>query len=190
MSYSQFDDKPLGSKNPITSSINSPQPTNPSFSELKDNAYNSSKNTSNSVNCNIKSSYYVGKEKWTPVLSGTTTAGSFTYNRQIGWVSREGLVVDVWADMIWTSSGTAAGRLAIDLPYKVAKSGVWPFMGAVQTSTFGYGAGNTCLSILVEPDTFKGYFWGYGPSVVSTQLAVPAAGQIIFHIRYLGVQSE
>ena len=51
---------------------------------------------SDTINGNIKSSYLTQREKWTPILKGTTNSGSFTYSNAIGWVFRQGLLVDVW----------------------------------------------------------------------------------------------
>ena len=87
------------------------------------------------INGDIKSSYYLQRQQWTPILKGATTAGTFTYSHQIGWVFRQGLIVDVWFDILWTNQAGAAGNLYVELPYKVAVSDQKPFVGVLQTAT-------------------------------------------------------
>lgn len=138
----------------------------------------------------IRGSCLIQKQQWIPTLSGSVNAGVFTYARQIAWIYRQGLIVDVWADVEWSNEGGATGSLYANLPYLVANSDGQPFQASVQTSTFAYGAGHTSIFILADPRSYKGYFWGSGTGVATAQLAVPHAGRVIFNIRYLGVQDE
>lgn len=142
------------------------------------------------VNGDIKASVYTQREKWTPVLDGATTSGTFTYANQIGWVYRQGLLTDIWFDIEWTAAGTAAGNLTLALPYKVAKSNGMPFSSALQTSTIAYGAGKTVLSINAIPDSYVAEIWGSGSGVATANISVAASGRLIGHLRYLGVQDE
>lgn len=142
------------------------------------------------INGDIRSNAFVQREQWTPVLKGSVTAGTFTYTQQVGWVFRQGLFVDVWFDIIWTANAGAAGNLYVELPYKVALSSGKPFVGPLQTATIAYGAGHTVLTINAIPNTFRGEIWASGSAVATANIAVAAAGQLIGHVRYLGVADE
>ncbi len=147
-------------------------------------------NLAQGVNGDIRASAYTQRNQWTPILNGTTTDGDFTYDHQIGWALRRGILVDAWFDIQWTASGTATGDLFIQLPYEVANSDEKPFSSALQTSTISYGAGRTVLSINVTPNTFRGEIWSSGSGVATANVAVAAAGQLIGHIRYIGKANE
>lgn len=139
---------------------------------------------------NIKSSFLQQRELWTPVLKGTAVSGTFTYGNQIGWVYRQGLMVDVWCDITWTAAGTAAGNLYLELPYLVANTTGYPFIGAVQYSGITLGAGNTNLFIDAVSDTYRGEFWQTGTGLANTNLGVLASGSLRLHLRYIGVRDE
>lgn len=147
-------------------------------------------NLAQGVNGDIRASAFTQRSEWTPILRGTTIEGTFTYTHQIGWVLRQGLITDVWFDVEWSGSGIAAGNLYLELPYLVANSDEKPFSSALQTSTIAYGAGNTLLSINAIPNTFRGEIWSSGSGVATANVAVAAAGQLIGHIRYIGVADE
>ena len=142
------------------------------------------------VNGDILTSDGVQREQWTPILKGTGVAGTFTYTHQIGLVLRQGLLTDVWFDVLWTASGAAAGNLYIELPYQVANIAQKPFSATLQTATIAYGAGQSVLSINAIPDTFRGEIWSSGSGNPTANIAVAAAGQLIGHVRYLGVEDE
>ena len=107
----------------------------------------------NNVNGFIRNNADVDSSQWIPTISGTTGAGSTTYTNQIGWVLRQGIMVDVWGDLSWSAT-TASGNLFIDLPYIVTKSSEIPFVGCVQTSSFTYTAGDNC-AINAIPSTYR-----------------------------------
>src|SRR3990172_11244118 len=69
------------------------------------------------INGDVKSAVLSQQENWTPILKGTTVAGTFTYTNQVGHVFRQGLMVDCWFDVSWTAAGTATVNLYIELPY-------------------------------------------------------------------------
>lgn len=146
-------------------------------------------NISNTVNGDIKSSAYSQRNRWNPTLKGTTVAGTFTYNHQIGWVLRRGIWIDVFGDISWSSAGTAAGSLYVELPYKVALSDQMPFVGVVQPSAVAYTAG-TDMVVNAISNTYRGEFWCTGNAVTTTNQLVTASGRVIFHLRYLGVADE
>jgi hypothetical protein len=142
------------------------------------------------VNGSIKSDAQIQRENWTPEMEGTGVSGTFTYTHQVGWVFRQGIIVDCWFDVAWTASGAAAGNLYLKLPYKVANSNQMPFSEALQTSTIAYGAGQSVLSVNAIPNTFRGEIWSSGSGTVTANIAVAAAGRLLGHIRYIGVQNE
>ena len=142
------------------------------------------------INGDIRASAYTQRNEWTPTMVGTTTPGTFTYAHQIGWVLRQGIIVDVWFDIQWSASGGAVGNLFLQLPYQVAITEQKPFTSTLQTSTIAYGAGRTLLSINAISDTFRGEIWSSGSAVATANVAVAAAGQLIGHIRYIGKGDE
>lgn len=142
------------------------------------------------VNGDIRASAYTQRNQWTPTLEGTTTPGTFTYVRQIGWALRQGLMTDCWFDLEWTSAGGAAGNLFIVLPYRVALTDGMPFSEALQTSTISYGTGKTVLSVNAISNTFRGEIWSSGSASVTDNVSVAVSGRLIGHIRYLGQQEE
>jgi hypothetical protein len=90
------------------------------------------------INGEFRSSYENQRKNWTPVLKGTTKAGTFIYNHQIGWVFRQGLIVDVWGDVNFSANGGATGSLYVELPYKVGLTDQKPFVGECQSSLITY----------------------------------------------------
>lgn len=143
----------------------------------------------NNVNGTIRANAFTQRDQWVPILKGTAVEGTFTYTHQIGWVLRQGLIVDVWADIAWTASGAAAGNLYVELPNRVALSDQKPFVGVVQSSAFAY-TGGTGIVINGIPSTFRGEFWNVGSGFTTANQAVVASGQIILHLRYIGVANE
>lgn len=142
------------------------------------------------VNGSIKSNVQTQRENWTPELDGTAVSGTFTYTHQIGWVFRQGIIVDIWFDVAWSASGAAAGNLYLKLLYEVANSAQKPFVGPLQTSTIGYGGGHTLLSVNAIPATYRAEIWASGTGVATANVGVAAAGQLIGHCRYIGVSRE
>lgn len=141
------------------------------------------------INGDIRADYGKGRELWTPVLKGTSVAGTFTYNHQAGWVLRKGIITDVWFDVSWSSAGLAAGNLYVELPYKVALSNQKPFVGVVQSSTLAY-TGGTGIVINGISNTYIGEFWNVGSGFTTANQAVTASGQLIGHLRYIGKGDE
>lgn len=145
---------------------------------------------SESTNGKIKSSYENQMSNWTPILKGTTTSGSATYSHQIGWVLRKGLFVDVWADIAWSATAGMTGNLYLELPYLVANTQYYPFVGVANISSISLGLGYSAIVAQAIPNTYRCEFWKYGTSIATSPLIVSASGQISLHIRYLGVQDE
>ena len=140
------------------------------------------------INGDIRNQALETGRKWTPTLNGSTS-GTFTYDHQIGWILRKGLMVDLWFDIKWSAVGTAANNLYLELPYEVATSLQKPFVGVVQSSAFAY-TGGTGIVINAIPNTYRGEFWNVGDGFTTANQSVVASGQLIGHIRYIGKQDE
>jgi len=131
--------------------------------------------------------------EFTGTVSGTTSAGVGTYDHQTGWYLRQGIMVDVWFDVQWTAH-TGTGDLFLDLPYKVFNTRApgdtnMPFVGVLQPSSVTFATG-TAAVINAIPNTFRGEIWEYGSAVATANIALAATGQIIGHIRYIGLEFE
>lgn len=146
-------------------------------------------NISQAINGTFRNDFGNGSNLWVPVLDGETTSGTFTYTHQSGYVYRQGILVDVWFDVQWSSAGTAAGDLYLILPYKVALVNQIPFVGLIQSSILTYTAG-TSIHINGETDTYKGKFYNSGSGFTTATQQVVASGRLIGHLRYIGTQNE
>ena len=141
------------------------------------------------VNGEIQADAFIQKNQWTPTLAGSTVAGNFTYNHNVGWSLRKGLFTDVWFDVSWSAIGGATGNLFLDLPYQVASSLQKPFVGVCQSSVLAY-TGGTGIVVNGVPETFRAEFWNVGSGFTTANQSVVASGQLIGHLRYLGVENE
>ena len=143
------------------------------------------------VNGDIRADFSEAGRTWTPILKDTANAGTtFTYDHQIGWVLRQGLIVDVWFDIKWTANtGAITGNMYIELPYKVAVTEQKPFVGVLQPSVFTYTGGTECVINAID-DTYRGEIWNCGSAFTTANQASAAAGHLIGHIRYIGQQDE
>lgn len=132
-----------------------------------------------------------GRSNWTPILKGTTISGTFTYNHQVGWVLRQGIITDCFFDVSWSSSGAATGNLYLELPYKVALVDEKPFVGLIQMSSLTLTAG-TNIVINGISNTFRGELWTVGDGIATANQAIAdsGSGQLIGHIRYIGQENE
>jgi len=145
-------------------------------------------NLTDNINGFIRNNADIDQSKWVPTLAGTV-AGPFIYTRQVGWSIRQGIYTEVFADIAWSST-TSTSNLYLELPYKVTRSDGMPFVGTVQASSIAFGAGRTDLVINAIPNTYKGEIWSIGSGVATANLAVPASGRLIVHLRYIGIDGE
>lgn len=127
--------------------------------------------------------------QFTPVVKGATTSGTGTYTSQVGWYLRQGLMVDVWFDVVWTAH-TGTGSAYVQLPYKVANSAIDPFAGTLGTATLALTAGYTATFCVAVPNTFQCNAIQYGSAVPMLNINVPAAGRFLGHVRYIGQEFE
>lgn len=139
------------------------------------------------VNGDIRKDTDIGNRQFLPTVSGATSAGAGTYTHQVGWVLRQGLMVDVWFDVLWTGH-TGTGNLYLDLPYLVALSEENPFVGVLQVSNITY-TGDYCVMNAI-PDTRRGEIWVCATAAATANVAMDTAGQIQGHIRYVGQSIE
>jgi hypothetical protein len=146
------------------------------------------------VNGTIRNTSLVDSSQWTPEIFGTTVSGTTTYTQQFGYVLRQGIVTDVWYDVMWSAT-TATGTLFVELPYLVAKcagavTGGAPFNGSVQPSDITFSPGVAFMVGSAMPDTYRLELWQCGSGFHSVPLTVPASGHIMGWVRYIGVADE
>lgn len=135
------------------------------------------------INGTIRSNSSEENKIWTPTLKGTTTEGTYGYSAQNGTVYRQGLIVDVWGEIAWTTS-TGTGNLYVELPYVVAESSGSPFVGhAMLTgSTSNHG-------VRAIPGTYRLEILVQGASIANVNANITNR-TLRFHCRYIGKQDE
>lgn len=138
------------------------------------------------INGDIRTEVSQGSGRYLPTIVGTTGDGTATYARQIGYVVRQGLMVDVWFDLDWTLH-TGTGDLTVTLPYLVALGDGNPFIGAVNTQTIafsgyvvGMGQSNSRQMLLIDSAS----------GVASVNISMLAAASLRGHLRYVGQEIE
>lgn len=143
------------------------------------------------INGDIFANAFIGSENWTPVLKDSANAATtFTYDHQIGWCLRQGLITDCWFDVKWTAnSGAITGNMFVELPYKVALTDEKPFIGICQPSIFAFTGGTACVLNAIS-DTYRCEVWNTGDGFTTANQGSVAAGQLIGHIRYIGQEIE
>lgn len=146
-------------------------------------------NMAKNINGSFKSSYQDQKMNWTPVLNGLGASGTFTYTHAIGWVFRQGILIDIWGDILWTAAGAAAGALYVEFPYQATNSDGLPFIGTALVSGAAYPAGQYA-AISATPNQYRGEFYAAGSGTPLTAIAVTPTGRVNFHIRYIGMTDE
>ncbi len=142
---------------------------------------------SQAINGDFRRDVDTGSRQWTPLLKDTLNSGTtFTYDHQVGWVLRKGIVVDIFFDIKWSvNSGAITGNMYLELPYKVAITNQKPFIGVLQPSIFAYTGGTECVINAIS-DTFRGEIWNCGSGFTTANQASVAAGQLIGSLRYIG----
>lgn len=143
------------------------------------------------INGTIQADFGDASDRWTPILYDTAdTTITFTYDHQIGWVFRQGIFTDVWFDIEWTAaSDTLTGNMYVQLPYIVANSSEKPFVGVLQPSAITFTAGTECVLNAIK-GTYRAEVWNTGSGVTTANQASVTSGQLIGHIRYIGVADE
>ena len=141
------------------------------------------------LNGNMRTSFSAENRMYTPTLSGSLTPEDFTYTHQVGWVLRQGIIVDVWFDVLWSEVGTSAGNLILTLPYTVAVTNQRPFVGVLQPSAFAFTGGTECVITGIS-NTFNAEIMNTGDGFPTNNQLVVATGRLIGHLRYIGKENE
>lgn len=127
---------------------------------------------SENINGKIRSYADNDSSVWTPTF---TPASNITYSQQVGWIFRQGLLTDIWFDIIFTNNTESSFSLM--LPYKVIKTQGNPFVGFL-VSPSG-------LFISAQSNSYEGLI--INNSFVSTPIS---SGRVCGYLRYLGVEGE
>jgi len=105
---------------------------------------------------------------WTPTLSGSSTAGTFTYTTQNGSYVRAGNLVVINFAISWSAIGTAAGNIVVNgLPFTISSS--------------NYGV-NTVYNASLSPSAVQ---FVTGATRLNTSQAVASSGSIYGTISYM-----
>lgn len=124
---------------------------------------------SENINGKIRSYAENDSSIWKPHVGSSSP---ITYTQQVGWIFRQGLLTDIWVDIIF--SGKASSLI---LPYKVIKTEGNPFVGFL-VSPSG-------LFLSAQSNSYEGLI------VNSSLTATPvSSGRLCGYLRYLGVEGE
>lgn len=126
--------------------------------------------------------------EWTPIVFGTTSDGTGTYDHAGGFYLRQGIIVDVWYDVQWTAH-TGTGNVGIKLPYKAANATTVPWEDVCGFSTLNLGA-YSYLTSNVDPDSFDMLFVRNGSGLARQFQPIAGAGRLLGHARYIGKELE
>lgn len=126
---------------------------------------------SENVNGKIRSYADNDSSVWKPSFNPLT---SITYTQQVGWVFRQGLLTDIWFDVIFKNT---KGNLFLNLPYKVIKTEGQPFVGCLIQPSGMY--------ISAQSNSYQGMILNSSLKQVSL-----TQGRVCGYLRYLGVEGE
>lgn len=119
---------------------------------------------------------------WTPVVEGTTTAGTATYSTRNAIYTRIGRVVHAEVYMIWTG-GTGTGNMRISgLPFNPSSASTYT-PALVRQSDVVVPAGETIYA-RAEPSTNYLRFYSVTTAGTATELAYDADAFIILSVTY------
>ena len=175
---------------PQLNETESPEQVTSYLHDLNYELQNMYQQTAQNVNGYFRNNFDVDGSQYIPTLKGFTTPGTFTYTRQAAYVYRQGLMVDVWYNVIWTSIGGATGELRLNLPYKSNPHPTLFFTGVCYMDNADFGPGRTYAIGATVNDTFDLSFQGYGPLVTTAAINVYPNGRVGGHVRYIGVEDE
>lgn len=181
---------PINYKLPELNKDKSPEETTSYLQDLTYELQNMYEKTAQNVNGVFRSSLEVDGSQFIPTLAGNATPATFTYTRQAAYVLRQGIMVDFWFDISWTSIGAGTGALVLNLPYRVTKHASLFFTGVCYMENTTFGAGRTATILRAFPDTFRAGFRGYGVSVNLIPIPIYSSGGVGGHLRYIGVEDE
>lgn len=133
---------------------------------------------------NSDSSVGFDQRVWRPEVFGVSSAGAGTYDHQIGYAVRKGIVVNAFFDIQW-SAHTGGGNFYVALPYKVRKADNMPFTATAQTSNFTLGSIDYAVFNAI-PDTYRLELWSVTTSAATANIALDTAARVIGSITYIG----
>lgn len=177
---------------PPLSSLNGNESLNRYFREFIFTLQRMYEDIVQNVNGDIRSDTLDPTNRWIPLIKDTTdNTTTFNYDHQTGFVLRQGLITDVWFDVQWISvkNGTILGNMYLELPYKVIVTNDMPFVGVLQPSIFAYTGGTESVINAIS-NTYRGEIWNSGSGFTTANQISVGAGQLIGHIRYIGVSDE
>lgn len=118
---------------------------------------------------------------YTPTYLGGTTPGATTYTTQQGAWVRLGPVVIATGIVAWTAA-TGTGTARIGLPFTSANVANQNFGGSIHITGVTFAAGTPLVVLAPNIDSF--FLQSPATNVGSTNVAIEAAGQIIFTVTY------
>lgn len=117
---------------------------------------------------------YITVGPWTPVLAGTSTAGTATYTTQVGSYSNTGTMIIGWFNLAWSGT-TGTGNASITgLPVAASSSVGITFQPA--WTVFSLPVATITLQASISSTTIN--FSNILLNATSTPLVIPAAGSL------------
>lgn len=181
---------PINYKLPEINEATSPEQMTSYLQDLTFELQNMYEKTAQNVNGVFRNNSDVDGSEYIPTLVGSTSDGTFTYSRQAAYVLRQGLMTDVWFDIIWSAQVGATGQLRLVLPYKITRHGGLFFTGTCFTNQATFPAGATGLVLLGVTDTYQASIQAYGSGIDTSAINVYGSGRVGGYIRYIGVEDE
>lgn len=137
----------------------------------------------------IAQSFNGSTESYTPTISGSTTAGTVTYSTQTGWYYRQGILVDYWFNVVWSTwTGSPAGNIQLTLPYKTfnAATSVWLGECSVTNLTLANSSDTFVHPIATVNSRVCTFVSGRHNAARGTIQVEDTSGGITGHLRYIG----
>lgn len=125
---------------------------------------------------------------WLPEVFGVSTPGAGTYDHQVGYTVRKGIVVNAFFDVQW-SAHTGFGNMYLELPYKVRKADNMPFVGIAQTSNYTLESIDYAVFNAI-PDTYRLELWSVTTAAATANIELDTAARVIGSITYIGQEDE
>ena len=123
-----------------------------------------------SANANTLDDYEEGS--WTPVVTGSSTNPTITYNLQAGTYTKIGNLVNVSIQLGMTRTG-GTGNWQVSLPFTAAAGNYYAgSIGAV--SQFTHGAGLIQWGCRISPSAAVGELWEFGTGINDQNVPVTA----------------
>ena len=123
-----------------------------------------------SANANTLDDYEEGS--WTPVVTGSSTNPTITYNLQAGTYTKIGNLVNVSIQLGMTRTG-GTGNWQVSLPFTAAAGNYYAgSIGAI--SQFTHGAGLIQWGCRIGPSAAVGELWEFGTAINDQNVPVTA----------------